>query len=275
MEFIFIDKNVIMTKEGVEMPLYQILVDFINCTDEQLTLSNNEYFNELVTGYIDVTKDLHKQQQFFISKNYSGDEEDTEEGKEIIQRLLNNDFHDPVASLERTKKEMIWLIQSFFIKKTFTKNFGGIDSKIGYRIAFDVSSSEILESYIIEDIEAYCLFTIAKLYNNGASINKCHNCGKYFVPLTRNDEIYCDNVFNNGRTCKQTGYENKIKSDEILKEYRRAYKNKNAYKQRDKNKNPNAEKEFKNWVYAAKLKLGDCKEGLITLVEFRDWLENS
>lgn len=36
-------------------------------------------------------------------------------------------------------------------------------------------------------------------------IKKCKNCGKFFVPENRSDELYCSNIFENEKTCKEVG----------------------------------------------------------------------
>ena len=58
---------------------------------------------------------------------------------------------------------------------------------------------------------------------NNIHIKKCENCGKYFIPTSRSDEKYCDNVSpqNPQKTCKEYGakktYRDKINSDKIQK----------------------------------------------------------
>lgn len=92
----------------------------------------------------------------------------------------------------------------------------------------------------------------------------CKNCGKLFFPHSRSDEIYCNHIFRNGKTCKQLGYEMKIKADNIMKEYRRIYKNQNARKQRNSHI-PNISDRFDSWKLYAKERLKECQNGEITL----------
>ncbi len=112
-------------------------------------------------------------------------------------------------------------------------------------------------------------FTYVSLVQNKIKIKICQNCGKYFIPTKRSDEIYCDNIFKNGRTCKQLGYEIKISKDEIVNTYRKIYKTQNARKQRNKNSINNIDKKFKKWSYFAKAKLIECQNGNIELSEFK------
>lgn len=106
---------------------------------------------------------------------------------------------------------------------------------------------------------------------------KCQNCGKLFFPHSRSDEIYCDNIFRNGKTCKALGYEMKVAADQIMKEYRRVYKLQNARKQRNQQKK-NIAARFDDWAASAKQALKLCQNGEITLEEMKhrisgtDWM---
>ena len=58
-------------------------------------------------------------------------------------------------------------------------------------------------------------------------IKKCRNCGKFFVPDNRSDEIYCSNIFENGKTCKEVGHfkvqQKLIHENDNLRIYRNIY----------------------------------------------------
>lgn len=159
-------------------------------------------------------------------------------------------------------------------------NAGNISVTIWHDKTLDISTDR-------EDVEAeikinYCPMCGRKL----ASTRNCENCGKPFIPSVRSDEIYCNRIFKNDRTCKQVGYENKINSDEVMKSYRNAYKSKNAFKNRiirkkamiqalrdASSENIKSEIEFKEWVCEAKNKMKQCQNGVITLEEFKEWLK--
>ena len=106
---------------------------------------------------------------------------------------------------------------------------------------------------------------------------KCQNCGKLFFPHSRSDEIYCNSIFRNGKTCKELGYEMKVRADQIMKEYRRIYKMQNARKQRNPQKR-NIAARFDGWAISAKQALKLCQNGEITLEEMKrqisraDWM---
>ena len=106
---------------------------------------------------------------------------------------------------------------------------------------------------------------------------KCQNCGKLFFPHSRSDEVYCNNIFRNGKTCKDLGYEMKVAADQIMKEYRRVYKLQHARKQRNQQKR-NIAARFDDWAASAKQALKLCQNGEITLEEMKhrisgtDWM---
>jgi hypothetical protein len=78
-------------------------------------------------------------------------------------------------------------------------------------------------SNILEIINV--LFYQYKISN--VQINKCLNCGKYFIPKKKSNEKYCDNVSpqNINKTCKEFGvnktYREEIKSIPIKSEHNR------------------------------------------------------
>lgn len=134
--------------------------------------------------------------------------------------------------------------------------------------------SAIIYSCDYTNILDLCIASLQCIFNEGYIIRKCKNCGKYFIPTTRSDEIYCDNVFKGNRTCKQIGYEQKINNDEFMKAYRTAYKTKNAFKNRNKLNNTHAEENFEKWVIQAKEKLKYAQNGNILIDDFKEWLKS-
>lgn len=64
---------------------------------------------------------------------------------------------------------------------------------------------------------------------HGFIFKRCKNCGKFFVPLSRSDEIYCNNISpqDNERTCKEYGsrklWYDRLKNDEAARLARNIY----------------------------------------------------
>lgn len=147
-----------------------------------------------------------------------------------------------------------------------------LDGKINYslRIVDDV----LREVFEFNDLLALLFFIYVKIIQLDITVNRCENCGDYFIPSSRSDEKYCNKVIK-GRTCKDIGYYNRLQTDSSLsamREYRKAYKTKNAYKNRNRLNRPHVEDAFKKWVYEAQRKLNDVETGTLTLDEFITWL---
>lgn len=302
MLFLMHDRNIIRDLEfDIILPLSDILIEFLNL---DITLWNRDYIvskkedyhktylkylmkgnirrdkyikfrlNELIGNKFLLPTELELEKER-IKKELNIDEENFFEKFPILTR--NNDLSFSQYDLGRIKDVMIYITELTLIDKNsfVDANFDishYLDRKVTYSIEMD-SSGNLLEKYFFETIDSFCLFVLAKLYNTDFIIKRCVNCGDFFVPTVRSDEVYCDKVHPNGRTCKQMGYENKIKSDDILREYRKVYKSKNAIK--IKLNNNSADQKWNTWKKYAKFKLKACQDGKITLDEFTDWLKNS
>jgi|GEM_PF-6473244 len=113
------------------------------------------------------------------------------------------------------------------------------------------------------------------MLQNGMRLKRCRNCGHYFVPASRVDEIYCGEAYEEGKTCRQAGYEGRESSDELLKAYRTAYKTQHAKMQRKRNKPDYRETVFLPWVKSAKEQLRRVQKSEISEEEFLQWLESN
>ena len=127
--------------------------------------------------------------------------------------------------------------------------------------------NNIIQSFIIELLE------ITSIENY--EIKQCKNCGKYFVPDNRSDEIYCSNIYENGKTCKEVGHfrtQQKLMAlNDDLRIYRNVYQ-KLLLRTRRNPLNDEYEKQFKEF----KKKNIELKEkvnnGEITQAEYMEWL---
>ena len=92
-----------------------------------------------------------------------------------------------------------------------------------------VSKANINSSYFIEcaDIIQALLIELLEIAKLNIEIKKSRNCGKFFVPDNRSDEIYCSNIYENGKTCKEIGHfkvqQKLIQENDDLRIYRNVY----------------------------------------------------
>lgn len=155
---------------------------------------------------------------------------------------------------------------SIYMKATMTANIVySIPSEFRYCPIVAVSKKTgklaCCNVYAVSSIfDAIQLFFILAIKEDTV-ISECKNCGKYFIPVSKRDEIYCSN-------CRKISYDTKIKEDSIRKAYRTIYKTQNARKQRNGHIR-NIEDRFDNWVQFAKARLNACINGDITLEEMK------
>lgn len=100
------------------------------------------------------------------------------------------------------------------------------------------------------------------------SINHCPNCSRYFIPQTRNNEVYCDN-------CKDTGYINKVRNDPYMTAQRNEYKSRNARLRKITNPaKKDAEKMLlKEWSKIALQAAKNAKQSNLDISKFKEELK--
>lgn len=154
------------------------------------------------------------------------------------------------------------------------------------KIIFDFLSQEVIElhCYKCKDILDILNVLFFQYKISNVSINKCCNCGKYFIPKIKSNEKYCNRISpqDNNKTCKQYGmrqtYKDNVSSSIVRSEhnrtsqfyrmrisrtqnikqkekYKKAFeKYKNDYKSKYEKYNQKklSESEFANWIIEQK-----------------------
>lgn len=150
--------------------------------------------------------------------------------------------------------------------------------ELGYKILPNIDTKEhtyyFQEIFKLTDLNTFMKYDILKIIERKININKCDNCGKYFIPKNKSNEKYCDDIFRNGKTCKEISYKVKLEKDEIESLYRKSYKTQNAKKQRNSHIR-NINDKFRKWVMDAKEQKDLCKKNKITIEEFKIWIKNN
>lgn len=88
------------------------------------------------------------------------------------------------------------------------------------------SSGVVIQPTSLKDFVASSIFYF---FRNGYRFKRCTNCGRFFIPFSRSDELYCDQPSpqDESRSCKQYGSErlwyDKLKQDEAAKLARNIY----------------------------------------------------
>lgn len=214
------------------------------------------YFQSFFMLEFDIPK--HKMSQFFIENNQI--------------TLANNMLLSCYKNLkEKTKKEHLSddevYSELFEMNKNLLK-----DNEIFTLRNYEISS--------LKDL--FCVFFNYLLENN-ITINKCKNCGKYFIPANRTDEKYCENTSpqNPNKTCKEIGsklsFAFKRDSEPISREHNRTKvalsmrisraKKKNDFEELDK-----VSKHLEKYLSNYQKKLNNYNKHKISEEELINWI---
>ncbi|MEW6425193.1 MAG: DUF6076 domain-containing protein [Bacillota bacterium] len=132
------------------------------------------------------------------------------------------------------------------------------------------------ETYVSHDVVALCWIEFGELVKSNTTMKRCLHCGKYFIPLKRSDERYCDRPVNGGpKTCKDVGpiskYMERVKGEPALEAYKKAYKKLHARIR----KRRLTKEQFFNWKLEAEKKLEEVRSGALSLEEYERWLKEA
>lgn len=130
----------------------------------------------------------------------------------------------------------------------------------------------IYGEYNVISLEQLLNIELLSMLRDETMIRKCKNCGKYFVVTNRNT-AYCDRIDDSGERCSAVGpsreFQKKMKEDEALKIYTRAYKTHFA-----RVKKGTMEKDaFTEWCKEAKERLEQARAGKLDVPTFQEWLK--
>ena len=152
---------------------------------------------------LEETKDLTPLQRFQVMTN-------SDVGNKSLNKIDNNKI-----KLNLSAFEILRDYSDFPMRQDETQRIVG---KANFPSSYFIECTDIIKTLLIEFIE---------IANINIEIKKCRNCGKFFVPDNRSDEIYCSNIFENGKTCKEIGHfkvqQKLIHENDNLRIYRNVY----------------------------------------------------
>lgn len=205
---------------------------FLNLTDIKYSdypVSSDEYEKSQVT-LVNDNKYIFTlfKQDLILDIEYIFNMNNLEEIKDLtplqrFQVMTNSDFRS--KSLDKIDNNKVKInLSAFEILRDYSNypmrqdETQRIVSKANINSSYFIECTDIIQALLIELLE------IAKL---NIEIKKCRNCGKFFVPDNRSDEIYCSNIYENGKTCKEIGHfkvqQKLIQENDDLRIYRNVY----------------------------------------------------
>ena len=203
--------------------------------------------------------------------NLNGNEDLKEENKLskfIAYTIKDSDFYTYSQGIEVITDNYI-NIHNRYHYDTLEKLIKEIDNKN--------QELELHNVYTSNNLTSICFMVLDQIVRHeNLQIKTCLNCGRYFIPTYRQNEIYCDlaNV-DKSHTCREKGageqYRKNLENNKVQALYRRIYQQKfmTAYR----NKESKAiQKEFEQWKKEAKDKINKIKKGKLTEDEVYKWL---
>ena len=189
-----------------------------------------------------------------------------------FQVMTNSDFRS--KSLEKIDNNKVKInLSAFEILRDYSNypmrqdETQRIVSKANINSSYFIECTDIIQTLLIELLE------IAKL---NIEIKKCRNCGKFFVPDNRSDEIYCSNIYENGKTCKEIGHfkvqQKLIQENDDLRIYRNVYQKLLLRTRRNPN-NTKYAREFEFFKDDNNKWKENISKGISTEKEYIDWLK--
>lgn len=166
----------------------------------------------------------------------------------------------------------------YHIKSSFEENAKTIAEKL--KSSHQKYDNDLFLSFCFNchTIESACFITLLELIKNNTPIYICKNCGKYFIPSSKKNTLYCDNIYEHGKTCQEVGamitYNEKLKKNEINALYRKTL----SAKKMLANRNPDIPmylEKYEKWKEEANKFKDDIKQGLKTQEDFKNWIEET
>lgn len=139
------------------------------------------------------------------------------------------------------------------------------------------SKLELHNFYTSTKLTSMCFAILDQVVRHeNLQIKTCLNCGRYFIPSYRQNEIYCDLANpDQSHTCREKGaneqYKKNLENNETQALYRRIYRQKFMIAQRNKDVKV-IQKDFEKWKKDAKDKVNKMKKGKLAEDEVYKWL---
>ncbi len=283
-----------------------LLLRFLNADLSNYEVANKTFF--YAYGF-EILRDLDKDYKFELSSNYGSNEdylkattkifEDLQENLVDLQQELtkavtyiyNLNNNSKLEKYTYTERYAVYLIKrmgklhtyyknDFIMRDSYSKKYQEFSNKNEYDILESLHTKNMFlsmsDTHKSNDLSSVCYAILDELSKtSNYPIKKCQNCGLYFIPTSKVDEIYCDYPKENSKTCRDLGafqsYTERLKQNKAMGEYRRTYQQK--FMQVRKNKgNKELTKDFETWKKQAKEKINLMKKGKLTENEVYEWV---
>ena len=283
-----------------------LLLRFLNADLSNYETANKTFF--YAYGF-EILRDLDKNYKFELKQNYGSNEEylkaitkifeDLQENlidlqQELIKAvtyIYNLDNNSGLEKYTYAERFAVYLIKrmgklytyyknDFIMRDSYSRKYQEIGNNSEYDLLDTLQNKKqvlsMSDTHKSNDLSSICYAILEELSKTpNYPIKKCQNCGMYFIPTSKVDEIYCDYPKENLKSCRDLGafqsYTERLKNNKAMGEYRRTYQQKFMQVRKDKN-NTKLSKDFETWKKKAKEKINDMKKGKLTETEVYEWI---
>ena len=283
-----------------------LLLRFLNADLSNYEIANKTFF--YAYGF-EILRDLDRKYKVELKQNYGSNEEYLKATTKIFEDLQENliDLQqelikavtyiynlDNIKSLDKytySERFAVYLIKrigklytyyenDFIIRDSYSRKYKDIGKNSEYDLLNTLKDTNkvlaMSDTHKSNDLSSICYAILEELSKTpNYPIKKCQNCGMYFIPSAKTDEVYCDYPKENSKSCRDLGafqsYTQRLKDNKAMGEYRRTYQQKFMQIRKDKS-NTKLIKEFETWKKKAKEKINDMKKGKLTENQVYQWI---
>lgn len=258
--------DIIIKKENHFSNLAYLGENF-QCLIEQL-------FTDLILNFDSTIKSINTSSLYF---NKLLKKEDT--NKKILKEKINEnrvelekhtiyDFITDNMNIKSSINNILDSIDDFLVQENKNYSLNIPRMKIYKKSDKEVIYFELKDFYDL--INAYIYY----FHEKNIYLRKCKNCGKYFIKNGK--QKYCDNIYKNGYTCRNIPDDMRKKCDENPQSiYRKAYTKNFQRRNKNEKANKNVNKRFNLWNDKAKTMRDKCKNGIISIKEYKKWIDDN
>ena len=283
-----------------------LLLRFLNADLSDFEKANKTFF--YAYGF-EILRDLDKNYKFELKQNYGSNKEYLKQTTKIFEDLKDNlldlqqelinavtyiynlDNNKLLKKYTYSERFAVYLIKrmgklytyyknDFIMRDSYSRKYQEIGNNSEYDLLETLQNkNQVLsmsDTHKSNDLSSICYAILEELSKTlNYPIKKCQNCGMYFIPTSKVDEIYCDYPKEHSKTCRELGafqsYTERLKQNKAMGEYRRTYQQKFMQVRKDK-ENKKLAKDFETWKKQAKEKMNDMKKGKLTEDEVYEWI---
>ena len=141
-------------------------------------------------------------------------------------------------------------------------------------VEFIIDGETLSEVYTASSITSLLYIEFMKMVQNDVSVRECQKCHKNFVVKGKYDMKYCEREVNGEKVCQKNGaietFKNKVRGNDIYKEYEKVYKRFYARKRRG----AITQEQFDAWLKKATKLKKEALKGNLSDNEFKTQISN-